>query len=142
MFASANNIVMLVDNFIDRLLSRVFKKDYPFQPIILQEEIKKAIIASVKGFDDGGVLVPDHIHVGMNDLDYVETQKMGKIFHQKVTESATKFIQSEFPTAIANTSRLNISFSASEDIKKGGFVITAEYIDEKLPEPETGGLEA
>jgi hypothetical protein len=128
MSISVNNFVALLDQFFNRLLNRVCK-NYAFQPILLQEEIKKAINAGVKGFDDGSVLVPNRIYVEMNVQDYDETQKIGKIFHQKLMESATKFIQAEYPNTIIDVSQLLISHCASEDVQKGAFIITTEYVE-------------
>lgn len=139
MFASANNFATQIDIYLDRQLSRFLKKDYPFQPILLQEEVKKAIRANVKGFDDGSVLVPNYLQVEMNDGDYREAQKMGKVFHQKIHESAVKFINEEFPNAIADVSRFKISLSASPEVAKGSFVINAEYIEGNSPGTEERG---
>jgi FhaA, N-terminal domain len=127
LFASVNNLVAQIDNYVDRQLSRFLKKDWPFQPILLQQEIRRVIRDNIKGFDDGSVLIPNCIQIELSEEDYEEARRMGEILHKKLRESAVKFIEEEFPNAIGDVSGFRISLSANTEVPKGSFVINAEY---------------
>jgi len=137
MYAS-DRIISNLDAFIDRLLGRVFKKKYPFQPLILQEMLVRALNISVRSFD-GGLFLPNRVSILMNPDDHQEFVMMGSFCRAQIAESAEKYLREEFPEAIAGSGKLTISYGASAELPKGAFRITADCVGEEQDKACDGG---
>ncbi len=133
MSVALNKINIAVDGLFERWLSRVFRGQYPLQPIYVERAVEKAITHNTKVFKSG-VLPPSHLEINLNPDDYQDFIKIMNLFKKQIENSANNFIANEFTGQTIGSAKLAIIFKEDPDISKGCVAVRADHCESAYEE--------
>lgn len=128
MYVTSNKMFNFIDGACEGILRKLFRGNYPLQPIFVQKAIDRAITENTKVFKDG-VLPPNRVRVLLNRDDYEDFKKIEGIYTGKLEQSATTFIENEFKGQAMGVARPVIVVEAAPDVVKGDVKIMVEHYE-------------